>query len=623
MTTTESLNPTGGNGAAGARVVVDHVTVKARKSAAEVIQDISLSVAAGEILGVVGESGSGKTTLGLAMISYARRGLEISHGSVLVDGKDLGSLSDEELRALRGTALAYVPQDPGTALNPARRIGSQLAETLTAHRYSKNDADARIEELLDEVGLRSVSNVLQAYPHQLSGGQQQRVTLAMAFACRPGLIVLDEPTTGLDVTTQRIVLATAKQMCTRHGVAAIYVSHDILVVGAVADRVAVVYSGRVVEIGTTEEVFGSPQHPYTRGLLRAVPSPERSGRLVGMEGVPPRPGQRPVGCVFVSRCPVHVERCQSERPELTAAGAEHHLARCFLVGEVAGREPSSLREGGEAPTPGEPTTTLPQAHGAVLQVSGLDAHYGAWQVLHDVRLAVPPNTCVAVVGESGSGKTTLARCLAGLHTAWTGTITFEGAELPPGARGRSLEALRGMQYVFQNPYASLNPRRTIGGLLSQPLEHFTKLGRRDRTLRVVQAIESVSLSTAMLDRYPDQLSGGERQRVAIARALVAEPRILICDEVTSALDVSVQAAVVELLRRLQAEQNLSLLFITHNLAVVRSIAQQVVVMKTGQIVESGLTDGVLDNPQTDYTKQLLEDIPKMADATSGRRLGAA
>ena len=623
MTTTESLNPTGGNGAAGARVVVDHVTVKARKSAAEVIQDISLSVAAGEILGVVGESGSGKTTLGLAMISYARRGLEISHGSVLVDGKDLGSLSDEELRALRGTALAYVPQDPGTALNPARRIGSQLAETLTAHRYSKNDADARIEELLDEVGLRSVSNVLQAYPHQLSGGQQQRVTLAMAFACRPGLIVLDEPTTGLDVTTQRIVLATAKQMCTRHGVAAIYVSHDILVVGAVADRVAVVYSGRVVEIGTTEEVFGSPQHPYTRGLLRAVPSPERSGRLVGMEGVPPRPGQRPVGCVFVSRCPVRVERCQRERPELTAAGAEHHLARCFLVGEVAGREPSSLREGGEAPTPGEPTTTLPQAHGAVLQVSGLDAHYGAWQVLHDVRLAVPPNTCVAVVGESGSGKTTLARCLAGLHTAWTGTITFEGAELPPGARGRSLEALRGMQYVFQNPYASLNPRRTIGGLLSQPLEHFTKLGRRDRTLRVVQAIESVSLSTAMLDRYPDQLSGGERQRVAIARALVAEPRILICDEVTSALDVSVQAAVVELLRRLQAEQNLSLLFITHNLAVVRSIAQQVVVMKTGQIVESGLTDGVLDNPQTDYTKQLLEDIPKMADATSGRRLGAA
>lgn len=602
--------------AAPDRVVVEHLTVQARKSFGQIIQDISLSVPAGEILGVVGESGSGKTTLGLAMLRHTRRGLEISNGTVVFDGKDIGKLSAAELRALRGKALAYVPQDPGTALNPARRIGPQLLEALTAHGSSKRDARARVQGLLGEVGLTSVPALLASYPHQLSGGQQQRVTIAMAFACRPGLIVLDEPTTGLDVTTQRTVLKTVKDLCVSYGVAAIYVSHDVLVVGELADRVAVVYAGRVIEVGTTVEVLTSPQHPYTRGLLRAVPSPDRSTPLVGMEGVPPRPGQRPPGCAFSPRCPVSVDRCLTERPELYPAGGDDHTARCFLVGEVASREPipAGTSEGRAKYRSANASTG---GSDAVLRVDDLKASYGSRRVLHGISLAVSANACVAIVGESGSGKTTLARCIVGLHTSWTGTMMYQGARLTPGVGGRSKDALRGVQYIFQNPYASLNPRRTIGGLLAQPLEHFTKLSRRERVQSVVRAIESVSLSTEMLNRYPDQLSGGERQRVAIARALIVQPRVLICDEVTSALDVSVQAAVVEMLRRLQLEQDLSLVFITHNLALVRSVAQQVAVMNTGRIVESGPTDAVLDHPQTEYTQTLLDDVPKFSGIGSG------
>ena len=619
MTSSDSPNPAPCP-AASDRVVIEHLTVQARRSLSEIIQDISLSVPAGEILGVVGESGSGKTTLGLAMLRHTRRGLKISNGTIMIDGKDIGELPPAEMRTLRGKTLAYVPQDPGTALNPARRIGPQLDEALTAHGSSKQEARARVQELLGEVGLTSVPNVLTSYPHQLSGGQQQRVTIALAFACRPGLIVLDEPTTGLDVTTQRTVLTTVKELCVKYGVAAIYVSHDVLVVGELADRVAVVYAGRVIEIGTTVEVLRSPQHPYTRGLLRAVPSPERSTPLVGMEGVPPRPGQRPPGCAFAPRCPVSVDRCHRERPELYPAGADDHMARCFLVGQVASQESASV--GGAPDVPSTRREANASAGGAVvLQVEDLRASYGPHRVLHGVSLAVPANACVAVVGESGSGKTTLARCIVGLHTSWTGEMMFEAARLTPGISDRSKDTLRGVQYIFQNPYASLNPRRTIGGLLAQPLEHFTTLGRRERDHKVVEAIQAVSMSPDMLDRYPDQLSGGERQRVAIARALIVDPRVLICDEVTSALDVSVQAAVVEMLRRLQVEQNLSLVFITHNLALVRSIAQQVVVMKTGVIVESGPTDTVLGDPQHEYTQKLLEDVPKFSDIGSGSVAG--
>jgi peptide/nickel transport system ATP-binding protein len=595
-----------------ARLVVEGLTVATAGSGAAVVEDVSVEVAAGEVLGVVGESGSGKTTLGLAMVGHARRGLKIAAGSVRLDGTDLLSLPPAELRKLRGAAIAYVPQDPSSAINPSLRVGGMLKEVLTTHGRQRPDADARLEDVLAEVGLDSRQGILSVYPHQLSGGQQQRVAIAMAFACRPRLIVLDEPTTGLDVTTQRTVLQTVARMCASYGVAAVYVSHDVAVVAELSNRVAVVYSGRVVETGATADVFGAPAHPYTQGLLRAVPSPERSGRLVGMEGVPPRPGQRPAGCGFAPRCPLVIERCRVAMPELVPTGRAGQQARCVLVetgqAQTAG---AATAQAGQGPAePAGPATD------AVLQVTGLDAFYGDRQVLFGIQLTVPPNTCVAIVGESGSGKTTLARCIAGLHTRWTGEVRYGGQPLPPGVRGRPKEVLRGIQYVFQNPYASLNPRRTVGGLVAQPIANLT--GRRGRRSdnEVLDALRAAALSVEVVNRYPDQLSGGERQRVAIARTLAVSPMLLVCDEVTSSLDVSVQAAVVELLRRLQ-QQGLAMVFITHNIALIRSIAQQVAVMHDGRIVESGSVADVLDRPRAAYTRQLLDDVPKFSAAMTG------
>jgi peptide/nickel transport system ATP-binding protein len=600
-----------------ARLVVQDLTVAVAGSGAAVIEDVSVEVAAGEVLGVVGESGSGKTTLGLAMVGHARRGLKIAAGSVRLDGTDLLSLPPAELRRLRGAAMAYIPQDPSSAINPAVRVGSLLKEVLAAHGRTGSEAEARLGEVLAEVGLDSRPALLSAYPHQLSGGQQQRIAIAMAFACRPRLIVLDEPTTGLDVTTQRTVLETVARMCASYGVAAVYVSHDVVVVGELSHRVAVVYSGRVVETGATTDVFGVPAHPYTQGLLRAVPSPERSGRLVGMEGVPPRPGQRPRGCSFAPRCPLVVERCTVAMPELIPAARTGQLARCVLVetgqaqtGAVAAGAAGSLDP--DLAEPGE------SAAAPVLQVTGLDAFYGHRQVLFGIDLTVPANTCVAIVGESGSGKTTLARCVAGLHTNWAGDIRYGGQPLPPGIRRRPKDVLRGIQYVFQNPYASLNPRRTVGGLIAQPLETFAARRRaRASDNQILDALRSAALSVEVVNRYPDQLSGGERQRVAIARTLAVAPALLVCDEVTSSLDVSVQAAVVELLRRLQEQHGLAMIFITHNIALIRSIAQQVAVMHDGQITEIGTVADVLDHPRADYTRQLLDDVPKFSAAMTG------
>ncbi len=591
------------------RVAVENLTVRIASSGIVIVDDVSIEVAAGEILGLVGESGSGKTTLGLAMIGHTRRGLEISHGAVRVDGSDLLSLPAQKRTGLYGSAMAYVPQDPGTALNPARRVGSQLRETLTVHGVSKREADERVREIIDEVGLDRVRHVLSAYPHQLSGGQQQRVAIAMAFACRPGLIVMDEPTTGLDVTTQRTVLDTVRSLCAKYGVAAIYVSHDVAVVAELADQIAVLYAGKIVETGPAARVFGSPEHPYTRGLLRAVPSAERRSRLQAMPGVRPELGLSSPGCAFAPRCWVSESVCHHVVPALVAVSADSdgaHAARCHVAPEVAARE--SMLPGLQVRDAVDDHRDDARSAG-VLQVSGLSARYGSKQVLHDITLSIGENECLALVGESGSGKTTLSRCLVGLHRGWSGQVRLGQDELTPGVNQRSRDALKNMQYVFQNPYASLNPRRTVGGLLLQPLEHFTRLGRRERNQRVVSTLDAVSLPRTYLAKYPDQLSGGERQRVAIARALVVKPQVLVCDEVTSALDVSVQASVIEMLRELQFEQELSILFITHNLPLVRSIAQRVAVMSDGRIIEHGSTDSVLDDPQAEYTRQLMEHLP--------------
>jgi peptide/nickel transport system ATP-binding protein len=592
------------------RVDVARLQVRLAGSDFDVVNDVSFRVRAGELLGLVGESGSGKTTVALALLGYTRRGLEVAAGRVLIGDTDMVTASKKQLQRMRGAEVAYVPQDPASALNPILKIGPQLMEVLRDHPDAVADKGlgglkARVQQTLEDAGLGGMPGLLKAYPHQLSGGQQQRVALAMAFALRPSVIVLDEPTTGLDVTTQRHVLDTVRRLCQAYGVAAIYVSHDLAVVGGLVNQLIVLYAGKVMERGPTSVVFGSPSHPYTRKLLRAIPSPERSEALEGIDGQPPHPTRRPQGCEFAPRCPLAAPACSAGPIPVVSVSTEHQV-RCIRT---------ELTTGPDVHRALALQTTSSEPRNALLGVSQLSARYGPTRVLFDVDLSVDRNECVAVVGESGSGKTTLARCVVGLHSSWSGQVQFGGEALPGPALRRSRENLRSIQFIFQNPYTALNPRKTIGQILEQPLIHFfPSLTRSGREEQISQVLADVALGSDFWSRYPDQLSGGERQRVAIARALVVSPNLLVCDEITSALDVSVQATIVELLRGLQTQRNLSLLFITHNLALVRSIAQSVVVLSKGRVVESGPVGTVFERPEDPYTIRLMEDVPTLSRA---------
>jgi peptide/nickel transport system ATP-binding protein len=583
------------------RVEIDHGDRE------DIVDEIGFTVNAGEVLGLVGESGSGKTTVGLAVLGHTRRGARIAHGKVVIEGNNILTLPELARQRLRGRLVTYVPQDPASALNPALRIGTQLDETLAAHGYgaSEEKRRARIVETLGEVVLPTDELFLRRYPHQLSGGQQQRVALAMAFANRPRVIVLDEPTTGLDVTTQAHVLETVRELCATHGVAAVYVSHDLAVVATLAHRVAVMYAGRLAEIGPTGTLFRLAAHPYTRRLVEAIPELSGKHALVGIPGTAPRPGHRPHGCFFAPRCPYVQDACTIAEPPLEDVASDHQV-RCIRHAVV-------LRDAAAA-RPAAPARPDLATEEALVSVRGVDASYGVRQVLFDVELTIRPRECLALVGESGSGKTTLARCIAGLHAPYTGAIAYRGRPLVPGSRARDADCRREIQYVFQSPYNSLNPRKTVGQLVGQPVRHFFDVGGKEARSRVREALESVQLSSSVIDRYPHQLSGGERQRVAIARALIANPRLLVCDEVTSALDVSVQAAIIDVLADLQREFDIGLLFVTHNLALIRTLSQEVAVMSNGRIVERGIVDDVLDQPQAEYTKKLLSDTPSLEAA---------
>jgi peptide/nickel transport system ATP-binding protein len=596
-------------GPAVSAVAVQDLQVVIDSTGTPVISEVSFEISRGEIFGVVGESGSGKTTVGLALLGHARRGLRIAGGTVLLGDRDILALDEEQLRRLRGSLVSYVPQDPASSLNPALRIGTQLREVVEAHGNQKDSAvSERVAEMMREVALPDDRAFLKRYPHELSGGQQQRVGLAMAFANRPRLIVLDEPTTGLDVTTQAHVLATVRELATLHDVAALYVSHDLAVVATLAERVAVMYAGRVVEIGGAEELFRSAGHPYTRRLVGAIPRLTGGRSLVGIPGHAVSPGRRPPGCSFAPRCTLRIDQCEVAMPPLLPVGPGHAV-RCIRAELVLSEAQS--RVGDPIDMPGADEAEQP-----ALRLESVAASYGKNEVLHSVSLSLASHECLALVGESGSGKTTIARAVAGLHRNWTGTIALGGAELRPAARQRSKEARRRIAYIFQNPYGSLNPRQTIGQIVGQPLRVFGIASGREADQLIAEMLERVSLTAAYARRYPDQLSGGERQRVAIARALVCDPHVLICDEVTSALDVSVQAAIVELLGSLQRDLGLSMLFITHNLPLVRSIAQRVAVLSEGNIVELGDTGQVLTDPQQPYTRQLLADTPSLETAAS-------
>jgi peptide/nickel transport system ATP-binding protein len=579
----------------GPAACVDGLSVSCTDGAV-IVDPVSFVIAPGEILGLVGESGCGKTTLALALLGFAQRGLQITAGEVVVGTKDLLMLAPRELRQVRGRVVSYVSQDPGTALNPGLRIGAELDEILHVHGVGRDRADRRrrLKQLMEEVLLPSDEAFLRRYPHQLSGGQQQRVLIAAAFSCGPRLVVLDEPTTGLDVITQEHIVRLVRGMCTRRRVAAVWVSHDLAVVSSVADRLAVMYAGTVVESGPINEVIENPAHPYTKRLLDAVP--EGSGRhaLIGIPGHAPSPFERTPGCAFAPRCEIAHEACSQAAPEARFVSPSHQVrcVRTELVEQLCSRPPHELPLSG------------PSEELKGLVAVDLYASYGARDILRGINLDLVRGTCLAVVGESGSGKTTLARCLAGLHGQYRGEVRLEGHTLPRDVQRRAASTRQAIQYVFQNPFASLNPRKTVFDIVGQP--HRLFFGGTGVRAAVEETLAKVSLPAAYGKRYPRQLSGGERQRVALARALICRPRYLICDEVTSALDVSVQASIIELLRRLLEEEGVGLVFITHQLALVRSLANEVAVLADGVIVERAPTAEIFERPQNAYTKVLVE-----------------
>ena len=579
---------------------VGNLTVALQDGAA-IVSEIDFQIAPGEILGLVGESGSGKTTIANALLGHARRGTRVTGGRVWIEGQDLLALSAPALRAARGTLVAHVAQDPATALNPMLRIGALLDETIAIHEpaLARSARRARVEAVVRGVGLAGGGELLRRFPHQLSGGQQQRVLLALAFVLKPRLIVLDEATTALDVTTQAQVLAVIRSLCRDQGIAALYVSHDLAVVRGLVDRVIVLYAGRIAEAARRDALFERPAHPYARGLLAAIPDVGARHLLKPIAGHAPAPADRPAGCAFAPRCAARSERCTIETPRLLGLGGDR-LVACHhpQTTPIALRPAANLRDAAPAEQP------------ALLTVRGAEAHYGSRQTLFDVALTLPRGRCTALVGESGSGKTTLARAIVGLGEALAGQMTYAGQTWNLAQAARSPDLRRRIQYVFQNPYRALNPRHTVGRILRTAIRHFFGVSRFEAGVRARAVLERVALPADMLERRPHDLSGGERQRVAIARALVCEPELLICDEITSALDVSVQAAILVLLQQLQAD-GLTILFVTHDLAVVRAIADGVVVLRGGRIVEDGDVDTVLDRPGNPYTARLLSDSPRL------------
>ena len=584
-------------------IAVEGLSVSYRQGGGflRVVDDVNFSVAPGEVFGLVGESGCGKSTIALQLLGYRPPAMRTDGGEIRFECKNLLVLNRPELDRIRGARIAFVPQNPTTALNPGIRVGAQIDEILRAHGNS--DSGRRVEktlELFSLVGLPAKADFLRRFPHQLSGGQQQRVCIAMALACDPAFVVLDEPTTGLDVTTQEQIVALLIDLRARLKMSMLYVTHDLGLLSQIADRVGVMYAGRMVEIAPTAELFSDPKHPYTRGLIDSIP------RIEDRSGLPARPlrgllqrHELPVGCPFAPRCDWALPRCFEERQDLQPVGSAREVA-CWRWPEISA--PADARAVVEAPETEHAEQLLVIDNVSVVYGAGRNA----FKALRDITLDIGKGETVALVGESGSGKSTLARAVAGLIAPAEGRIALSGKALERNVKHRTPEERRLIQFVFQNPDASLNPRARIAKALSRPLEFF--FGRTSPD-SVKAALADVRLDGKYAVRFPDELSGGERQRVAIARGLVAEPSLLLCDEILSALDVSVQASILALLQRLKAERGIAMLFISHDLAVVRMLADRVCVLFRGDTMEIGRRDQIFAAPFHPYTHSLLDAVP--------------
>ena len=596
-----------------------NVTFELKNASVKAVDNVSFHVKKGDFLAVVGESGCGKSVSSLSILKLLPEKIaNIQSKHLIFDGEDISNWSSDQLREIRGKRISMIFQEPMTSLNPVLTIGDQVTEPLITHlNLSVTEANIRAIELMEMVGIPEPKSRLTQYPHQFSGGMRQRVMIAIGLACQPDLIIADEPTTALDVTIQAQILELLKDISNRLGIAVIMITHNLGVVAAYADRVNVMYAGRIIETGTSNKIFKKPTHPYTIGLLRSVPrlDQSRKGKLATIDGLPPNLMNPPTGCRFYERCPIKNSDCKQSPSLIETSPKELASVACWHF-EKAMENGSNMYASSE-----ENSKSIPDVNAKpIIEIKNLKQHFnislrtgwlktvsGKVKAVDDISFSIQPGETVGLVGESGCGKTSVGRSILHLNDPTSGDIKFKGIEM----NNKSIALVRrDMQVIFQDPFSSLNPRMTIGEILDEPLRvHKIIEDKEKRKEKIDKLLGQVGLYTYMSERYPHELSGGQRQRVGIARALSMEPKLIICDEPVSALDVSVQAQIINLLEDLQKELGLSYLFIAHDLAVVRHISHKVIVMYLGKIMEVAEESMLYSNPQHPYTKALLDAAP--------------
>ena len=600
-----------------------HTDIEIRNGVVRALSGVDLHVNPGETLGIVGESGSGKTMTALSLMGLLPQGGKVSSGSIILDGQDLTKMPLHLKRKMRGTKVGMIFQDPLTSLNPTMKIGLQVCEPLRVHeKLSKREALARAVEILKRVGMPRPEVVINNYPHQLSGGMRQRVLIAMALVCKPRILIADEPTTALDVTTQMQILDLIDELRDEYKMGVILITHDLGVVAGHTDRVAVMYAGRIVETAPTKTLFTEPKHRYTSSLMAALPERALAAgtKLFSIPGAPPSLTNLPKGCRFAARCLWATDECRAGYPDLS--GDDNHTFSCFHPVQEGDESPAVLQammDSGKAEDAVDATGQI--SHEILLDVKEASREYesagsgffkrdkGVVSAVDRVSITVKKGETYGLVGESGCGKSTVGRLIAGLEPPSGGAIELDGRDLATLKGRDAVRIHRDVQMMFQDSYAAMDPRMRIDQILAEPMSIQKTGNARQIAERIMEILEQVGLTEEVLDRYPHEFSGGQLQRLGFARSLTLAPDLIVADEPVSALDVSVQAQVLNLMKDLQQEMGLSYLFISHDLAVVQYMADRIGVMYLGRIVEEGPAHEVVKNPKHPYTKALIDSIP--------------